>query len=202
MTATQAAEALDRLDDAVEGITKRTIGLTNMVWGFAAASIFLAYGTAAPWIEANAMYWLYGVLWIPSIVAGQWTTMALWKHHAIQTEIEDEPKEGWLRIALYTMAFFAVAAIVVFGTRAAGIDWQIATYMILVNGALMGTVAAVESIHDRYCGPPTTLGGIALIGLGIAVGLMDAGHAAASLLGAIGVASAWMASGWRIYTRG
>ncbi len=202
MTATEAAEALDRIDDYAEGVTKRTLGLTNMVWGLAAASIFLAYGTAAPWIEDTQTYWLYAVLWIPSIVAGQWLTMALWRHHAIQTDTDADAKEGWIRIGLYTGAFFAVAAIVVFGGRAMGIDWQIATYMILVNGALAGAIAGFESRHDRHCGPPTMWAGAGLIAVGIAVGLSGADHAAASLVGALAVAIAWFASGIRIYSLG
>lgn len=202
MTATEAAEALDRIDDYGEGVTKRTIGLTNMVWGIAAATIFLAYGTGAGWIEQRGWYWLYGVLWIPGVVAGQWTTSALWKHHAIQLHRAEHPKEGWLRIVAYTGGFFVVAAIVVFGGRALGIDWQISTYMILVNGVLAGAVAGYESRHDRYCGPPTMLAGAALIVVGVLVGISGAGHAAASLIGALAVAIAWFGSGVRIYSLG
>lgn len=43
-------------------------GLTWMVWGLAVAGIFLSYNVAGAWAQAPG--WLFGLLWLPPILAG------------------------------------------------------------------------------------------------------------------------------------
>ncbi len=200
LSAHDAATALHELEHVEESLTARTAGLTNIVWGLASPLIFLTYGTAASWIEANGFQWLYAVLWIPGVALGSLLTKLLWRQHAVH--LRRAPGGDWRMIA-YTGAFLVLAAALWFVTDQL-LDWHWTTsaIMTVTNGFFAILIAGIEHRGDVPCARYGYPAGAWMIIAGLTIALAGAGHVAASLLGAAAVSIGWTAAGLWMIRRG
>lgn len=201
MTPTQAAAVLRDVGDIEERLTARANGITSMVWGITAAAIFLAYGTADPYLEDVGIPWLYSLLWAPLVAAGVALTGAVWNAHAITLRRNPETRKGLLMSGGFVLLFFGVCA-GVFGLlyALADVDWNTSSLMALVNGLF---AVAVAAFLRRDCRPaPLVAAGVAMAAVGLTLGLSGLHHQAATLLAALGVGLSWFLSGLYTYARG
>lgn len=201
MDVAETAAALRDAQGYEEALTERTSGMTNMVWGLAAALIFLTYGSAADLIERADKTWLYGVLWIPGVLLGTLLTIALWSSHAISLARTMDAKDGWRHLGLNIVAFLALTAALAGLLHVLDVAWEPSVLMTLVNGIFALIIATRERSISLACSRDTLIAGIWMIGAGIAIGLLGLQHEAAALAGAAITATGWAGSGLWTFLR-
>ncbi len=169
-SAKQAAQALSELGDAEEHLSQRMGGITTMIWGIISAAIFLAYGVAETTLEGGYQA-LNAVLWLPFVAAGAFVTMRLWQHNAI---ILGRRESGTLRdTGLVTAGFLALAAMLFFGARAAGITWDMDGIMTTVNGLMAGIIGVSLRRHGARGWTHLIGASIAMILGGVLLGILE-----------------------------
>ncbi len=200
LSAQDAANTLHGLERVEETLTARTAGLSNIVWGLASPLIFLTYGTAAPWVEANNHHWLYALLWIPGVALGSLLTKLLWRQHAVH--LRQAPGGDW-RMLGYIALFFATATALWFVTdKALQWHWTTSALMTVANGFFALMIATVEHRGQVPCARYGYPAGAWMILAGLTIAFAGANHAAASLLGAAATSIGWTLAGLWMIRRG
>lgn len=202
MTPQEAAAVLRDVGHYEERLTNRANGLTLMIWGLASAGIFLTYGTADPYLENMDLSWMYALLWLPWVAAGLLASRGVWSGHALTLRRSDEPGTGAMMgsVAL----FFVIAAGLFVGLDIlAGIEWTVSSIMTIANGLFGIALATFISKWHRSCRDTATLvAGLAMVAVGIILGLSGVHPAAATLLGASTTGAGWFAAGLVNHRRG
>lgn len=110
MSPIQAVQSLTEIEGYDESLTARAFGLTLMVFAFAIAAIPISYAAANPWLtEYQYGSLVFGVLWMPWIVAAVGATAMIWSTHSISLgESSSTFSQLFMGIG-FTILFFAVA---------------------------------------------------------------------------------------------
>lgn len=203
MTPAQAAQVLHDVRGYEETLTARAAGMTLMVWGLAAAGVFLTYNAADPYLEDVGRTWLFNLLWIPWIAAGILFSGALWASHSISMRQEFEGRRGVVGSLLATLLFFVIAAALFVGLDvAAGIEWTTNSIMLTANGLFAIALATLRRHDWDHSTVPVLVIGVAMTLAGIGMGLSGLSHEAAGLLGAAVAGSSWFGAGIVTYRKG
>lgn len=198
-SAKDAAKALSELGEAEELLSQRMGGITTMIWGVISAAIFLAYGVAETTLM-GAQQAVMAVVWVPFVAAGALVTMRLWQHNAI---ILGRRESGTIReTGLVTAGFLVLAAALFFGSRAAGIDWDMDGIMTTVNGLMAGVIGVMLRRHGARGWTHLIGASVAMIVGGVLLGILDLRtgvdvFAAASICG-----FSWFQAGFAIHQQG
>lgn len=131
-TAHDAALALRDVPNIEERLTGRILGITLMLWGIAAAAIFLAYGAYA------GPVWGEYVLWLPIVLVGMVATHYLWQAHHQALDIDDHGHATWLpfvAIGLPAAATYILTDVVL------GWSWGVGVAMLVGNAGALVTVS-------------------------------------------------------------
>lgn len=198
MTPAQAAQVLQGIGGHEETLTARATGVTNMIWGMVAASIFLAYAAAD---GLDGFRWFSTLLWAPFVAAGMLLTRRVWATHAVVLRVRHEGKPSMS--LLFSFGFAAVAVGLIFGLPAIGIEWSTHAIMLLVNGLLAIVMGAFAKTVWCSCGgKETATAGVLMLAGGVALGILGLGEAATGLAAALVALACWFGSGLAIYARG
>ncbi len=205
LTPLQAAQALRGLEGYEERLSSRAAGLTNMIWGLATAGIFLTYGSATDWAEAQGLPWLLALLWIPWVAAGITTTGAIWNAHAVSLgrDRDHDNRKSLLMSLGYTVGFLALmGAVFAIAELVIGLDWDFNVIMVLVSALFAWLVSAGERGSNLACSRHTSVAALAMAAAALVMGLVGLANEPANLLGATVVGGAWFASGIVTFTKG
>ncbi|MGB0652775.1 MAG: hypothetical protein ACPGQL_06200 [Thermoplasmatota archaeon] len=202
--AARAAAALGELEGYEETLSNRAAGTTNMVWGMAAAGIFLTYGTAGGWLSSwPELEWLFALLWIPWVAMGTGLTWTTWVTHAVSLQrspaMRDGMKASGLSFLLFGTLVAATFGLLVLGL---GLAWDTSAVMTLVNGLFALILGTSLRRHSTTCSTNTVLAGLWMALLGVTIGVAGLGHEPAALAGASACALGWFGSGLATYLRG
>ncbi len=193
-----ALTALSELDRYEERLTARAGGITWMIWGTAVPGIFTTYNTANPWIGSVGLDWLNALLWIPWIVGATLATNMLWKSQSVVLETHDAGPNGWLVSLAFAVTFGAILG----GVYLLGPDLGPNGLMLLVTGLLTLVMAAAYRIAWEHPAVPTTLAGLAIAAVALAIGTSGLAQPATAMLSAATVAVAYYGLGGYLYARG
>lgn len=203
MTARDALRALGDLPRYEENLTAKAGGMTSMVWGLAAAGIFLTYLAAGDWLEEMRAYWAFALLWIPWVAAGIALSGAIWVSHAVSLRSDPKTGQGLAKSLAFTGLFLAIAAALFLGLDVlAGVEWTVHSLMTVANGLFALAMAGVQ-MRAKACGAGNVAAaGAMMLAAGIALGLAGASDVVSGLLGATVVGLGWFAAGVLTYRQG
>jgi hypothetical protein len=136
-------------------LRQRTEGITWMVWGIATAAMFLSYD----WMgRGHAPAWVFAVLWIPWVLAGNLTSYALWRSAALTQDPEVAPLGTRRHLGLIVL-FVVVFALMAFVLRPT--SWSVPMVVAGILWASLGLVIPRMSPRGKVVSAAVGLGVVA-----------------------------------------
>lgn len=111
LTPQGAARILTDAAGFERSLARRTHGLTLMAWGLASSGMFVSYGFAA---LLEAAWYVFATLWMPWVLLGILTTVALWRSAALSqagNAAKWNESGEWVRMLVVGIGFTVVFAI-------------------------------------------------------------------------------------------
>lgn len=202
MTPTQAAQVLREVDGYEETVHLHTQGLTNMVWGLAVAAIFLAYGTAIPWLETVDAMWLAPFLWIPFAAGALVTGNAIWATQAARLGITPSRRDLVISGGL-VLGFLAASAVLwSLLDDLAPLDWQPPAALLLATGLFSIVLGLLYRTRSPLGCNASIIAGVSTATAAVALAATGWALDAQTLVAALGGGATWFVPGLILYRRG
>ncbi len=158
----KAAEEIRRIEGLHGALRQRASGLTWMIWGIVAPSIFVSYGLLGMLVGTfHFLRLLFPLLWIPWAAVGIIATATLWRSVSLVLPVQTaRVREGILTgVLIVGLIFAGFGAISVTGLSIAPLAWVLlALGVALVIVGLLGF--NVNSASERRL---WVLGGLLLV---------------------------------------